>query len=588
MKHSFLLASALALVSTGALAALDHEVTTTFDVHEALERGQELYEEIGTCVTCHGSNGEGGIGPALNIDGALPTDLIYQLQSNPQMAGIEDMIAPLNARDLVALSAYIRKLADQSLDEEAQGALISSAQAAMRGLISVNDGVMSSYDHAIKELETWSSVADGWERKADLGSIKSHYEMRLIEEFDAGEQKFFPEPGKTYWIENTGISTNMFGPSTNPVGADSSQVVVGDTDTKEIVASYKLPRELRGDVHTTFASPDGKYIYINGIKPRGNLSEAQRLEGPSTLLKVDALTLQPIASFEIGGRIHHGQIFRDKYLLIDTFGRDPDGLDVFLLDPETDEIIGGVRDEQLGGSTYTAFTDNEFIYVLMEPGGYATPAMTGYLAGLQMKAGDLVAMRPFWIAKLDPDTWEVVDEFPYPGYRANWVTIDSNSEFLYLPTGASSLVTKLDAKTGEKIWSSPTGIGPYGAALTADEKELWVADKGETTRMFGRTVTVIDAEAGTPLETLFSGYQVDHILLSPNGKEMWGTSNGEGRIYVWDVATREQITVIDMPEHGDAHGLVWVHYDEDGNSRVVRDQGNFHNGIHPAKGMPLN
>jgi hypothetical protein len=44
---------------------------------------------------------------------------------------------------------------------------------------------------------------------------------------------------------------------------------------------------------------------------------------------------------------------------------------------------------------------------------------------------------------------------------------------------------------------------------------------------------------------------------------------------------------MDMPNNGDPHGLVWVHYDEDGNSAVVRDQGGFHNGVNPALGAPL-
>ncbi len=80
---------------------------------------------------------------------------------------------------------------------------------------------------------------------------------------------------------------------------------------------------------------------------------------------------------------------------------------------------------------------------------------------------------------------------------------------------------------------------------------------------------------------------VFHVLLAPNGREMWATSNGGGRIFVFDAVSREQIKVIDMPQFGDPHGLVWVHYDQDGNSRVIRDQGGFHNGVNPSKGMPL-
>ncbi len=105
--------------------------------------------------------------------------------------------------------------------------------------------------------------------------------------------------------------------------------------------------------------------------------------------------------------------------------------------------------------------------------------------------------------------------------------------------------------------------------------------------MFGRTVSIIDNETGRQLRTLFSGYQIDHLLLAPNGREFWGTSNGEGRIYVFDTDAYEISHVIDMPQFGDPHGLVWVHYDENGESAVVRDQGGFHNGISPRRGRGL-
>jgi hypothetical protein len=42
-----------------------------------------------------------------------------------------------------------------------------------------------------------------------------------------------------------------------------------------------------------------------------------------------------------------------------------------------------------------------------------------------------------------------------------------------------------------------------------------------------------------------------------------------------------------MPNGGDAHGLVFVWYDEDLQPHVVRDQGGFHAGINPALGNAL-
>ena len=68
---------------------------------------------------------------------------------------------------------------------------------------------------------------------------------------------------------------------------------------------------------------------------------------------------------------------------------------------------------------------------------------------------------------------------------------------------------------------------------------------------------------------------------------MWATSPGEGRIYVFDAETYERLKVIDMPYRGNPHGLVWVQYDENGEGRVVRDQGGFHNGVDPHVGMAL-
>jgi DNA-binding beta-propeller fold protein YncE len=209
------------------------------------------------------------------------------------------------------------------------------------------------------------------------------------------------------------------------------------------------------------------------------------------------------------------------------------------------------------------------------------------LGAKNLYSGKITTMKPFWIAKLDPETWEVVQEYPYPGFRGDWIVFDAKKEFMYVPAGGTSNVSKINMKTGDIAWAAGAGISPYGASLNAEETEIWVANKGEHTGHFGRTLSVLKADTGQQVATLFSGYEVDHLLLSPNGKEMWATSNGEGRIYVYDAATHEQISVIQMPQNGDPHGLVWVHYDKQGNSKVVRDQGGFRGGVNPALGRAL-
>ena len=147
---------------------------------------------------------------------------------------------------------------------------------------------------------------------------------------------------------------------------------MGDAATKEVIASYELPPTLRAAVHTTALSPDGEIVYIVGPALGGaEQAGGNQLQRTATMLVADALTLQPIKQVTIGGRLHHAQVFQDRYMLLDTFARDPDGLDIMLFDPTTDTIVGGVRDEELGGNSYTSYTDDEFIHVLMEPAGYA-------------------------------------------------------------------------------------------------------------------------------------------------------------------------------------------------------------------------
>lgn len=555
-------------------------------VADLAARGEALFRQPASCWVCHGESAEGRIGPSLQF-GPTPFDIHYQLTSNPQMAPLRETLQP-SRDDLLAISVFLKRLSGtqaRDIDVEALRATLNSVQ----DQPPVPDYFLTERDRAVAAIESFSTVLEDWQRRAKPGSLKGSYTVREVAQFEPAEPRFVPEPGRTYFYENVGTFAGFRPEGVSP--PESTQVVVGDALTKDIIASAAMPAELRGAVHTTVLSPDGRYVYIIGARPFSRATREFSLTTPQSLLKVDALTLQPVKQLMIGARLHHGQLFQDRYLLLDSFARDSDGLDVMLFDPRTDEVVGGIRSSDLGGSPYTAWTDQRYIYILMEPLGYGTAmgdkTWSGFLAAGSLHRGQLTTIRPFWVAKVDPETWEVVQEYPYPGFRGDWIAFDSAGEHMFVTSGASANVSKIELASGRIVWSAPTGTGPYGASLNADETELWVADKGETTGMFGRTISVIESASGRQLATLFSAYQVDHLLLAPNGREFWATSNGEGRILVFDAATREQTHVIDMPQFGDPHGLVWVHYDEQGVGRVVRDQGGFHNGVDPRFGRPL-
>ena len=571
------------LISIG-LAIFSIAASGQGSVNALVERGQELFDADVGCWVCHAATGEGLVGPSLHF-GPTPVDIFDQLESNPVMGVILAEMDPSD-EDLVAISLYIRTLAGLPLDAELPGQWLTEL-----GIVKANQAAPLEFaktarDLQVEAVETFASVVATWERRSIEGSVWSEYPSRIVATWDPGEPKFEPQPGKTYFYENVGTTSSPSVLFEGYVPPRSNRLVVGDAETMEIIASYEIPEILRAVVHTSAMSPDGKYAYLVGPREPGP-DGAPDPAGSQTMIVLDALTLQHVAQVTIGARLHHGQVFRDK-VLFDMFTRDPDGLGLILYDPETNEVLGGIRDVDMGGFLYTVWTDKdyEYIYALMEPAGYATGRSTGMTGVRMLYQGRLMAMRPFWIAKIDPETWEVIDEFPIPGYRANWAVVDSAKEYIY-PIMSSSVASKVDVNTGEIIWTNGTGIGPYGASLNADETELWVADKGEAAHHLGRTVTIIDTASGHAVETLYGAYKVDHVLLSPNGKEMWATSNGEGRIYVYDAESKDLIKIIDMPQNGDAHGLIWVHYDDDGDSRVVRDQGNFHAGIDPALGRVL-
>jgi len=550
-------------------------------IDDLAEHGRELFHSNIGCWVCHSETGEGLVGPSL-LFGPTPVDIYDQLQSNPIMSVIVNEMNPSND-DLVALSLYIRTLAGLPLDDGLPQQWLASLTSVQGNRAPQVECVKTDWERQVEAIQSYESMQANWTRRAKLGSLLSHYESQVLEEWDPGEPKFEPQPGKTYWYENVGTTSSPSVLFDGYRAPRSNQIVVGDAETKEIIASYLFPDSLRATVHTSLMSPDGRYAYIVG--PRlGEVDGYENYSPAATLIKVDALTLQPIKALNIGGRIHHGQVFGDV-MLLDMFGRESDGLALMLLDPNTDEILGGVTDAGLGGRAYTVWTDRDYesIYALIEPAG----ATSGYGSVQAMYQGKLLAMRPFWIARINPKTWEVVQEYPAPGYRPNWLIVDAAKEHMYT-VNSMATASKINIDTGDVVWTNGTGIGPYGGSLNADETELWIADKGEGARHLGRTITVIDTASGHATETLFGAYKTDHVLLSPNGREMWATSNGEGRILVYDADSKDLIQSIDMPGNGDAHGLTWVHYDENGEGRVVRDQGNFHGGINPATGNPLN
>lgn len=470
---------------------------------------------------------------------------------------------------------------------------------------------VEEYEKTVMGLPLFSEIIKNWERKSKAGNIAMDYKpVRVLKTYPKGKQVIFPKQGDMIIYQVTGMSYDdpFRRKKDERITAKSTRIVAINARTKEVIAWNELSLELKGNPHTSPVTPDGKYVYASGppltnfekvdIDPakadnRGCNSPVCSVI-PTTLVKIDALTLQPVQVMTSPGRLHHGHVFRDRYLLFDTFTRDEDGVDTYIFDPETDQVVAGVRTEDLGGSSYTAWTDhnNEYIYQLMEPAGYGDrKVFDGYISAHWMRQNDFTALRPFWIARIkvseDLKRWEVVKEYPYFGERANWIEVSPDNKYMYITPSGRNIVSKINLESGQKVWTTPVGDGPYGCELNADGTELWVANKGETTDMWGHDITIIDTRSGIRKDLVTTGFTTDHIILSPDGKEMWTSSNGNGKIYVYDAITHEEKYVIPMPGYGDPHGLPFVYYFEDGKARVVADQNGFHSGVDAQMGKPL-
>ena len=252
------------VVASSVLAILSSGVQAQEDFAALSEKGKELYFEQVSCWICHGDNAEGRVGPTLHA-GATPLEIQEQLDSNPQMAIIVSELDP-DVEDLVALSVFIGGLGGNTYDSETVEGWRSELTAVLDARGDEMVFAISPRDQQILDIQSFDTVVADWTRKANTGSLKRDYEVQVLQEYENGEQIFFPEPEKLYFVEVIGTGgSHAPDPSkrTNATG-----VVVGDSQTKEILASVELPAELRGAVHTTVVSPDGKYVYMIG--PSGN------------------------------------------------------------------------------------------------------------------------------------------------------------------------------------------------------------------------------------------------------------------------------------------------------------------------------
>ncbi len=442
----------------------------------------------------------------------------------------------------------------------------------------------------IAKINSFSQVLEEWKTTSILNKplCEPDVKLSIIEEFKGAEQKVFPKDGQTLVYS---LSSNRGHQSRKPgeeTTTRSTTITVIDAETKEVVAENELDIRFNGGIHDTIMSPDGRYIFAAGphlsdysaIKA-GDNGTAAKLEsfsvggqnfngefyallegaggaegmggetprGQSTMLKIDTLTLEPVALIDFIGSVHHGSGFgryhdNPNMMWVDVFQQDPDGAHMVMFDAQTLDVTCAIRDESIGkGKFWTQMhmtpTGNYFMLQV-------TP-VEPYVGAAVVTTGDPLYLPPNYIGVVDTSSFEMVREIPIPPQGGGFTITDVNEEYIYNVSGGSDQIFKQNFENGALIWEQRTGMGPYGLAFNADHSEVWVTDKGESVEYWGNSLTVIDDRTGRIRTRInLPGYGVDHLILSPDGDEFWATSNASGQTYVVDSKTYEVTHTINM------------------------------------------
>jgi len=393
--------------------------------------------------------------------------------------------------------------------------------------------------------------------------------MGVVQTFDAtGKPAYETKPGDLLFFTNASVSYNST--------ADKPMVIVIDAKARKIIAVADI--DMPSTPHGITLSPDARYIYIPSgpVAVGGGGREGGFFGGgfgaPTAV--VDAKTLKLAAFINTGGSTHHAQVYADKYILLDSFAGP---VPIFLVDPATNKVVRAIPTGDFNGRPYIAFPspDGKFLYVTVRPG------INRDASGREIDG---------WLAKVDAETMQIVGNFPV-GPGPVWTAITQDGKTGYVTLGPTNKLVKLDLDSGRILGIAPTGRGPYGIRLSPDEKIAYVANKGEGGNgQKGATFAAIDTTNMTIIREQLSCpdglCQADHIILSPDGRELW-VSNNLGSISIFDRVTLKMLATIQTPKLGDPHGGTFVQIAADNRSaKVVADIGGPHGGVSPYTAPP--
>lgn len=153
---------------------------------------------------------------------------------------------------------------------------------------------------------------------------------------------------------------------------------------------------------------------------------------------------------------------------------------------------------------------------------------------LQRSSGRIAVTSelPDRLLLIDPQTKTVVKTYDTQGKISHMVTFGPADEWAYVSNSGSANVSAIHMASG-KVRLIPTGERPEGSVLSADGKELYVANRE------ARSVTVIDTSRQVAVARIDTGNGPVRIARTPDGKLLVYALIHEDKIEIADAASRK-------------------------------------------------
>ena len=118
------------------------------------------------------------------------------------------------------------------------------------------------------------------------------------------------------------------------------------------------------------------------------------------------------------------------------------------------------------------------------------------------------------------------------------VVVASTSGKIYTANRDSDTVSAFDPAKGQSAWKItqiPVGKGPEGIGLSPDEREVWVAHRGDG------GLSIIDTASDQVRETLKVGRAPIRVKFTPDGRRVLVSDSQGNEVVVFEAATRKEL-----------------------------------------------